>query len=240
MHQLYFANQNCNQTDEFKLIRLKNAFKIDNRRIADDDTKRELINHFSEILKIDQSKLINYRFNYDHFDVIGIDPNYNVNGLEILANHYSKYEIEFGDQEFYFKLITSDLKLNRNDDAFGENRFSDKDELKYSLRSVEKYANWINNIFIVTNGQVPNWLNTNHSKIRIINHKDIYPNQSHLPTFNSASIECHLHRIKDLSKKFIYLNDDFLFGQPVYLEDFYSRSKGYQIRLGNCLIYYLI
>ena len=47
-------------------------------------------------------------------------------------------------------------------------RFSDNDELKYSLRSVQMFASWINKIFIVTDGQVPDWLNTKSSKIKTI------------------------------------------------------------------------
>lgn len=230
---MYFAKPNCNLTDESKSIKLTNTFKIDNGRIADEKTKLAILNDFGELLKTKTTEqVIKYKFNYENFEIVGIDSRYNVNGLEMLASQYSKHRIEFGDQEFHFKLVTSDLNVNRNDDAYGVNRFSDKDELKYSLRSVEKYANWFRHIYIVTNGQVPNWLNTSHPQIKIINHKHIYTNQSHLPTFNSASIECHLHRIEGLSKRFIYLNDDFMFGDHVYLEDFYSRSKGYQIRLG--------
>lgn len=189
-----------------------------------------------EVLRM---KDVKYKFEIENYEIIALDSRFDINGIEALANLYSKHQIEFGEQTFIFKLITSDLKLHPNDDAFSENRFSDKDELKYSLRSVEKYANWVRNIYIVTNGQIPNWLNTSHPQIKMVNHKSIFTNQSDLPTFNSASIEFNLHRIKGLSKKFLYLNDDFLFGQPVYLEDFYSRSKGYQIRLGwsvpNCL-----
>jgi len=77
-----------------------------------------------------------------------------------------------------------------------ENRFQDNDELKYSLRSLEKYANWIRNIYLVTNGQIPNWLNMSHPRIRLVTHEDIFPNKSHLPTFSSPAIESNLHRIK--------------------------------------------
>ena len=40
------------------------------------------------------------------------------------------------------------------DSISGMNRYRDNDELRYSLRSLEKYAPWIRRIFIVTNGQV--------------------------------------------------------------------------------------
>lgn len=51
------------------------------------------------------------------------------------------------------------------------NRFFDLGTLKYALRSVEKYANWVRHIFIVTNGQVPNWLKQNQSRITVVTHE---------------------------------------------------------------------
>lgn len=253
VHQLYFLRTNCgNQTDDQKTIKLRNAFRLDRRKM-DEGTKDKFLKDVNEILVSDKFKVksippkpdrrkpknvIDYQFEFEHYEIVGLDSRFNVNGIETLANYYAKHEIEFGEQQFEFRLVTSDLRLNAKDDAYGENRFSDKDELRYSLRSVEKFANWVRNIYVVTNGQVPNWLNTSHPRIKLVHHSQIYTNQSHLPTFNSASIECHLHRIEGLSKRFLYLNDDFLFGRPVYPEDFYSRSKGHQIRLGwnspNC------
>ena len=80
----------------------------------------------------------------------------------------------------------------------------DFDQLLYSLRSIELYAPWIRHVFIVTNGQIPYWLDL--ERVTIITHNDIYPDKSHLPTFSSPSIETHLHRIPNLSERFIYLN----------------------------------
>lgn len=106
-------------------------------------------------------------------------------------------------------------------------RFVDNNELKYSLRSVEMFAPWINRIFIVTNGQVPVWLDENHPKIKIIKHSDIMPTEC-LPTFNSCAIETYITNIPDLSEYFLYANDDMFFASPVKPEDFFSK-KGYPI-----------
>ena len=51
------------------------------------------------------------------------------------------------------------------------NRFADNDELRYSLRSLERFAPWIRNVIIVTNGQIPNWLNVEHPQIRLVQHR---------------------------------------------------------------------
>lgn len=106
-------------------------------------------------------------------------------------------------------------------------RFADNNELKYSLRSIEKFAPWVNNVYIVTNGQVPVWLDLNHPKVKLVTHQDIFPNKSHLPTFSSPAIECNLHRIQGLSKQFIYFNDDIFLTSSVRKEDFFTQNKGF-------------
>lgn len=100
-------------------------------------------------------------------------------------------------------------------------RFESRDELKYSLRSLEYFAAWFNKIYIVTAGQVPSWLNLDHPKIKVVSHEEIYSNPDHLPTFNSNSIISRLHHIPGLSEHFIYLNDDVMFGKPVRPQDFF-------------------
>jgi hypothetical protein len=110
-----------------------------------------------------------------------------------------------------------------NYDSNSTNRYRDHNELKYSLRSLNMYAPYINHIYIVTFSQVPKWLK-NHPKITIIDHKQIFPNKSDLPTFNSQSIESNLHRIPGLSEKFIYFNDDVFLTSPSKKTDFFGSN----------------
>lgn len=132
--------------------------------------------------------------------------------------------------------VNSDI--NDKDNHFLASRFADNQELRYSLRSVEKYAPWVRMIFIVTNGQIPSWLNLDNPRVKVITHSEIFTNNSHLPTFSSPAIESHLHKIPGLSKKFIYLNDDVMFGTEVWPDDFFTHSKGQRIFLSwsvpNC------
>ncbi len=100
-------------------------------------------------------------------------------------------------------------------------RYIQHDELKFSLRSVEMYMPWINHIFIVTDNQLPKWLNQNNSKITIINHKEIMP-QNALPTFNSNAIEACICNIPGLSEHFLYANDDMMVGRPLTPDFFFS------------------
>lgn len=100
-------------------------------------------------------------------------------------------------------------------------RWHSRDELRYSLRSVEMYAPFIRNIYIVTNGQCPKWL-VGHDRIRVISHEALYPDVSVLPTFNSHHIETVLHHIPGLAEHFLYLNDDFFFARRCTPEDFFT------------------
>ncbi|CAI8026125.1 N-acetylglucosamine-1-phosphotransferase subunits alpha/beta, partial [Geodia barretti] len=116
-------------------------------------------------------------------------------------------------------------------DDISASRFEDNEEMRYSLRSVVRHAPWVRHIFIITNGQIPSWLNLDHPRITLITHQEIFPNKSHLPTFSSPAIEAHLHRIPGLSKRFIYLNDDVMFGAPIWPEDFYTPRRGQKVYL---------
>lgn len=85
-------------------------------------------------------------------------------------------------------LATEDSSEKENIEAVGDMRFFDNEELKYSLRSLELYAPWINHVYIVTDRQVPKWLNTDYEKVTVVDHSEIMP-QECIPCFNSDVIE---------------------------------------------------
>ena len=87
------------------------------------------------------------------------------------------------------------------------NRYRDMGLLKYWFRGVERFAPWVNKIHFVTWGHIPSWLNTNNPKLNVVKHEDFIP-KKYLPVFNANAIEIHLHRIKGLTEKFVYFNDD--------------------------------
>lgn len=96
-----------------------------------------------------------------------------------------------------------------------EGRFRDNDELRFSLRALERYFPQHGHVYVVTDGQIPIWLRPSE-KISIIDHADLIPASS-LPTFDSAHIESYIHRIPNLSERYFYCNDDVFFGAPVDL-----------------------
>jgi len=105
--------------------------------------------------------------------------------------------------------------------AGAASRFFNRDELRYSLRSLDRFAPYVRRVFLVTADQRPAWL-ADHPDLSLVSHRDLFPDPSHLPTYNSHAIEAHLHRIEGLSEHFIYLNDDVLFSSPSRSEDFFD------------------
>lgn len=111
-----------------------------------------------------------------------------------------------------------------------EARWRESNELMYSLRSVERFAPWVNRIFIVTDAQCPAWLNVDHPKITIVDHTEIIPEDA-LPVFSSHAIESCLHKIPGLSEHFILGNDDTFFGALTHPEDFFLSDGRPIVRL---------
>ena len=104
--------------------------------------------------------------------------------------------------------------LGVTEEALTEARFIDNDELKYSLRSVEMHAPWVRHVYIVTDGQVPSWLNLDNPRVSIVTHSEIMPKEA-LPSFSSPAIEWCVDNIPGLSEYFLYANDDTFIGRKV-------------------------
>lgn len=115
--------------------------------------------------------------------------------------------------------------------ATSGNRYRDNEELRFSLRSLEKHAPWVRRIFIVTDDQIPYWLELEHPRVQLVPHHLIFPNASHLPTFSSPAIETHLHRIPGLSRYYVYFNDDVFLGADVWPDDFMLPSGAQKVYL---------
>ena len=124
-----------------------------------------------------------------------------------------------------YKAFTKNVSKHSEMNCSG--RYADNNELKYSLRSVEVYAPWIRKIFIVTDNQFPEWLDTSNPKIQIVDHTEIMPKES-LPCFNSSLIEHFLYRIPGLAEHFLLSNDDTFINKKVFVSDFFT-SDGFPI-----------
>lgn len=95
--------------------------------------------------------------------------------------------------------------------------------LHYWFRSVERFAPWVRRIHLVTWGHLPTWLQQNHPKLHIVNHRDFIPS-AYLPTFNSLTIGLNLHRIAGLAEQFVVFNDDMFLTKACRPEDFFQQG----------------
>ena len=122
------------------------------------------------------------------------------------------------------KYETSSVGSTLGDsDANGECRYRDYGLLKYWFRAVEKFTPWVNSLYFVTCGQKPCWLNEAHPKLRLVNHTDYIP-AAYLPTFQSNCIELNLHRIPELSERFVLFNDDVFILRPIQPDFFFKKG----------------
>ena len=109
-------------------------------------------------------------------------------------------------------------------------RYNQVNEIKFTIDSIIKYASFVNNIYIITDNQSPEFLQSNrdsdrYSNVKIIDHKEIfYGYTEYLPTFNNRPIETCMYRIPNLSEHFIYFNDDFFLINPTQPEDFFKNG----------------
>lgn len=102
-------------------------------------------------------------------------------------------------------------------------QFRNWDNLQYLFRGIEQFMPWVRKVHFVTNGQKPTWLNLKSPKLNFVRHSDFMP-EEYLPTFNSRAIELNMHRIKGLSERFIYFNDDIFITKPTKYTDFFARN----------------
>jgi len=93
-------------------------------------------------------------------------------------------------------------KIDNSKNEVSEARFRDYGLLKYWFRGVDKFAPWVRKIHFVTCGQKPDWLDENHPKLNLVDHKDYIPNEF-LPVFNSSLIEIYLHKIPGIAEHFM-------------------------------------
>jgi hypothetical protein len=131
------------------------------------------------------------------------------------------------DRDPYWQAQRTAARFDPRIHNFNSNshhRYRDREELRYSLRSLARYAPWVRHVYVVvsTESQVPAWLN--RQKVRIITHAQLGITT---PTFNSHAIEANLHRIPGISEPFLYLNDDFFLNRPLEPSDFVTSDGKY-------------
>jgi len=105
-------------------------------------------------------------------------------------------------------------------DALEQDLYTSSDELRYSLRSVETFAPWVNHVFVLSNCGPPSWFRPT-DRVTWVDHREVAKPEL-LPLFNSGAIDTFLHHIPGLSEHFLYLNDDFLLWDGVTPATFFT------------------
>jgi len=113
-------------------------------------------------------------------------------------------------------------------------RYRDWGNLRYIFRGFEIFTPWVRKIHFVTWGHLPPWLNVEHPKLEIVNHRD-FLDEKHLPVFNCNPLEVNLHRIAGLSEKFVYFNDDTFILKPLSEHYFFKGSLPRDMLVFNCI-----
>lgn len=112
-------------------------------------------------------------------------------------------------------------------------RFASINEIRYCVLSVFRFAPFVRNLYIVTDGQDPDlyadiktWFPERADSVRIVDHTEIFEGfEKYLPTFNSISIGNMIWRIKGISDNFVYFNDDTFLIRPMRPEDFFIDNR---------------
>jgi hypothetical protein len=125
--------------------------------------------------------------------------------------------------------VAAQLRRYAGSMAGSSSRYRNNGELRFSLRTLLRHAPWVRRIHILTDGQRPRWLDCSHPRIHLVTHAEVYPEPQWLPVFNSHAIEMCLHRIPGLSRRFLYLNDDFFLCRDVAPRDFFFENGGQAI-----------
>ncbi|MDR2890279.1 MAG: Stealth CR1 domain-containing protein [Alistipes sp.] len=111
------------------------------------------------------------------------------------------------------------------DENSSDIRYRDWDTLRWWFRGVERFAPWVRRIHFVTWGHVPEWLDLQNPRLRVVRHGDYIPAE-YLPTFASRPIELCAHLIPGLAERFILFNDDMFFTRPVAEGRFFCAKSG--------------
>jgi len=112
-------------------------------------------------------------------------------------------------------------------------RYNSIGEIDIAIKSIIKYADFVNTIYLVTDKQKPksfealkNRAAPKNINLVLIDHTIIFRDYlEFLPTFNSCTIGSMLFKIPNLSEHFIVFNDDTFLMRKTRVSDFFIDGK---------------
>lgn len=143
--------------------------------------------------------------------------------------------VDGGDEEWLARKHQALVAAGLADpEAKSESRYRDWGTFRYWFRGLESFAPWFRSVVLVTEGHVPEWLDLDNPRLRVVRHSDFIPSE-YLPTFSSRAIELNMHRIPDLSELFVYFNDDTFVTAPTPRSHFVRRGLPVGVAVAKAL-----
>lgn len=128
--------------------------------------------------------------------------------------------VDSHDRDWLERKNAQLIKMGRTPLMADEERYYEFGFFKYWFRALEKYAPWVNHVYLVTDHQTPSFFQES-KKVTLVNHEQFIPSR-YLPTFSSSVIELYLDRIPNISEHFVYFNDDMFLNASVSPDDFFT------------------
>ena len=178
------------------------------------NNKYPVINNEQGISEFDENAVIDHQEKLEKLENSLMNTSIPV---DVVFTWVNDKDQKWQEKKQYYSTLANNCALYAKDNA----RFEEHNELFYSVKSVQKFLPWVRYIFIVTDNQIPDWLNKEEQQIKIIDHREII-DKNYLPTFNSHVIEANLHKIPNLSEHFIYFNDDVFVAKPLQKSHFFK------------------
>lgn len=129
------------------------------------------------------------------------------------------------------EVVRGGNPMTQRNDIGGELRYRQMREIDWCVASINRFASFVRKIFIVTDHQDPHLERTvgkwfpDPIPVEIVDHTDIFKGfEKYLPVFNSRALESMLHRIPNLSERYLYLNDDMFFMSESKAEDWFRQD----------------
>lgn len=142
--------------------------------------------------------------------------------IDIVVPYYNDADMYW--RSIMYKYMQDEGSTDRQ--VVGNERYRDWECFKYWFRGIEQNCPWVNKVFLIVahETQIPDWLNRNNPKLRIVLHEEFIPKEL-LPTFNPMTIGTYIWNIKDLSDNYIGCDDDYFFINPVTPGMFFVDNK---------------
>lgn len=137
-----------------------------------------------------------------------------------------------GNDEAWLQELNQYSPQNSEMNSF--DRYRNWSNLEFLFRGFETFTPWVNKVYFVTWGHVPDWLDTSNPKLVIVKHSD-FLRPENLPVFNINAIETNFHRIPGLSEHFVYFNDDCFILKPMQPHHFFKAGLPVNAAISNIM-----